>query len=184
MMVDPNVLNSISPVDMTTLVAAAVGAATGAASQQPRIAQLNRELAQARLALNQTEMDMETKMNALHDKLFEMDQEYEAQTTRFQRQYDTRMKEQLQQTVDKLKQDYEMKLEIALQRDRSSKLSKQLVQVNGGMDRESELSRMRIQQEQLNEANAKLEQALQDSESELRRMREAASTKKKMFGIF
>jgi hypothetical protein len=94
------------------------------------------------------------------------------------------MKEQLQQTVDKLKQDYEMKLEIALQRDRSSKLSKQLVQVNGGMDRESELSRMRIQQEQLNEANAKLEQALQDSESELRRMREAASTKKKMFGIF
>jgi hypothetical protein len=52
------------------------------------------------------------------------------------------------------------------------------------MDRESELSRMRIQQEQLNEANAKLEQALQDSESELRRMREVASTKKKMFGIF
>lgn len=184
LVVDPNVLNSISPAEMTTLVAAAVGAATGAASQQPRILQLERDLIASRLALNQTEMDMETKMNALQDQLFEMDQEYEAQTARFKRQYDTQIKEELQRTANKMKQEYEFKLEIALNQERSAKLSKQLVQVNGGIDREAELSRMRIQQEQIQKANVKLEQALQDSEQELRRMRHAASTKKKLFGLF
>lgn len=171
----------MSPAEMTTLVAAAVA---GAVSQQPRIQQLEQELGNARTALNETQVAMNLKMTQLQDKLFEMDVEYEAQTARFKKQYDTKLQQDLKQQVAKLKQDYEFKLNIAVEQQKSALLSKQLHEINGGMTREAQLSSMRIQQEQLTNTNLKLEQALEESQQELERMRQAASIRPKVFGIF
>lgn len=56
---------------------AAVSAAAGAASQLPRIQELQRELDISRAALSESENEMVTKIYDLEEKLFLMDQEFE-----------------------------------------------------------------------------------------------------------
>jgi hypothetical protein len=56
---------------------AAVSAAAGAASQLPRIQELQRELEISRAALTESENEMVTKIHDLEEKLFQMDREYE-----------------------------------------------------------------------------------------------------------
>ena len=181
---DPQVLaNTLSPVEMSSLVAVA-SAAAGAISQQPRIQHLQQELATARKALNETTVAMEDKMGALEEKLFVMDREYEAQTARFKRQYDVKAKEELERKADRIRQDFQFKLDLKLNEEKSAMLSEQLDKVNGGLNREGELSAMRIQKDRMEEANVKLEQALEESEKELQRMRGEYSKRRKVFGIF
>lgn len=56
---------------------AAVSAAAGAASQLPRIQELQRELEISRAALTESENEMVSKIHDLEEKLFQMDQEFE-----------------------------------------------------------------------------------------------------------
>jgi hypothetical protein len=163
---------------------AAASAAVGALSQQPRVQQLEKDLAVAHTELHATQLDMQCKMAELEDKLFLMDQEFEGQTARFKRQYDVKMKQELEQVTEKLKRDFQYKLEINMDRERSNALSQQLDQVNGQTDREAEISLLRIAKERIEEANRKLVQTLQDSDDELERIRTAASAKKVLFRWF
>lgn len=95
--------NMVDPVIATDVGIAVVSAAAGAASQFPRINQLQRELDIARTALTQSEQELVTKITQLEDRLYEMDAEFEAQTTKFKKQYDTKMREDLARMTEKMK---------------------------------------------------------------------------------
>jgi hypothetical protein len=56
---------------------AAVSAVAGAASQLPRIQELQRELDISRAALTESENEMVSKIHDLEEKLFQMDREFE-----------------------------------------------------------------------------------------------------------
>ena len=149
--VDPQVilqnLQSLPPLEAG--IVAAVSAAAGIVTQQPRIQQLELELIQSRQALNETKIDTHNKIEALEDKLFALDQEFEGQTARFKRQYDLQMKNELERMTAKIKTDYKYKMEIELEREKSKKLEQTLEQVNGMTDREAQLSQMRIEKERV-----------------------------------
>jgi hypothetical protein len=168
----------------TTIGIALVSAAAGAAAQVPKIQALEKELDTTRAALSASEEEMLDKMTKLEDQLFNMDEEFEMQTTKFQKQYDRQKQVELERITDKLKVDLQYKLEIKLQEERSKLLGQQLVELNGNgiSDKQGELSTLRLQQSQIAQANLKLEQALQESTKELDKMRSFQT--KKFFGLF
>jgi hypothetical protein len=168
----------------TTIGIALVSAAAGAAAQVPKIQALEKELDTTRAALSASEEEMLDKMTKLEDQLFNMDEEFEMQTTKFQKQYDRQKQVELERITDKLKVDLQYKLEIKLQEERSKSLGQQLVELNGNgiSDKQGELSTLRLQQSQIAQANLKLEQALQESTKELDKMRSFQT--KKFFGLF
>ena len=77
----------VDPMIATDVGIAVVSAAAGAATQLPRINKLQHELELSREALTQSEQEMVSKISKLEDKLYEMDTEFEQQTTRFKKQY-------------------------------------------------------------------------------------------------
>jgi uncharacterized membrane protein len=131
----------------------------------------------------QSEREMVNKMKELEDRLFTIDQEYEAQTARFKKQYDVRTQEQLATMKEKIKSDFEFKLDIKLEEEKSKMLQEKLEFINGmGVNKSNELFGLRIKQQSITEANEQLEKALAQSEAELERLRKASSsaaTKKK-----
>jgi hypothetical protein len=161
----------IDPVILQSGLVAAVSAAAGMMTQQPRIQGLEDELRITKLALNGTQQETALKMIELEDKLFVMDQEYEAQTTRFKKRYDTQMKQDLERFKDKVKVDAQFTLEIKLEQQRSAMLTQNLISEGGRTDREGQLSKLRMEVERTNELNRKLEKALQDSDVELTKIR-------------
>lgn len=158
---------------------AVVSAAVGAASQLPRIQQLERELETARSALTKSEQAMVTKITDLEEKLFQMDKEYEAQTAKFKRQYDQKLKQDLERITDKIKTDYQFKLDIKVEEEKSKLLSEKLPDISTVTSgKEGELAELRLKQERINQANLQLEQALEQSALELERLQKAASQKR------
>lgn len=168
----------------TTIGIALISAAAGAAAQVPKIQELERELKTTRAALTSSEEEMMVKMTKLEDQLFNMDEEFEMQTAKFQKQYDRQKQVELERITDKLKVDLQYKLEIKIQEERGKLLGQQLVELNGNgiSDKQGELSTLRLQQSQIAQANLKLEQALQESTQELDKMRSFQT--KKFFGLF
>jgi alanyl-tRNA synthetase len=157
---------------------AVVSAAAGAASQFPRIQQLERELKSAKDSLTKSEEELVSKITELEDKLFHMDQEYEQATTRFKKQYDTKMKEDLERVADKMKVDFQYKLEIRLEEQKSKLLQDQLGLVNGLTGgRQEELVNLRLRNSRVQKANQELEQALEMSKLELERIQAGAQKK-------
>jgi hypothetical protein len=140
-------------------------------------------VASIRLHPLQSEREMVNKMKELEDRLFTIDQEYEAQTARFKKQYDVRTQEQLATMKEKIKSDFEFKLDIKLEEEKSKMLQEKLEFINGmGVNKSNELFGLRIKQQSITEANEQLEKALAQSETELERLRKASSpaaTKKK-----
>lgn len=158
---------------------AVVSAAAGAATQLPRIQQLERELKSAKESLTQSEQELVSKIAQLEDKLFQMDQEYEQATTRFKKQYDTRMKEDLEKVADKMKVDFQYKLEIRLEEQKSKMLEEQLDLVNGLTGgRQEELVDLRLRNSRVQQANQELEKALEASKRELERIQAGVQQKK------
>lgn len=157
---------------------AVVSAAAGAASQLPRIQQLERDLRSAKESLSKSEQELVSKIAELEDKLFHMDQEYEQATTRFKKQYDARMKEDLERVADKMKVDFQYKLEIRLEEQKSKLLQDQLGMVNGLTGgRQEELVDLRLRNSRVQKANQELEEALEMSKRELERIQEGAQKK-------
>ena len=119
-----------------------------------------------------------SKITELEDKLFHMDQEYEQATTRFKKQYDARMKEDLERVADKMKVDFQYKLEIRLEEQKSKLLQDQLGLVNGLTGgRQEELVDLRLRNSRVQKANQELEQALETSKMELERIQAGAQKK-------
>ncbi|GAX29277.1 hypothetical protein FisN_16Hh293 [Fistulifera solaris] len=179
---DPELITAGMPVIQMGVVAAA-SAVAGAFSQQPRIQELEKALLESQIALNETRLETEQKMTQLEDKLFEMDQEYEAQTTRFKKRYDNQMREELEKAKDKIRTDYNFRLAVQTDKLKSEKLMDGLGIVAQSTDKEAQLSQVRIEKAQLAELNRRLEEALQKSNQELENMKAEAS-KKTFFGLF
>jgi hypothetical protein len=157
---------------------AVVSAAAGAATQLPRIHQLEREVKAAKDSLVQSEQELVSKIASLEDKLFHMDQEYEQATARFKKQYDTSMKEELERIAEKMKVDFQYKLEIRLEEQKSKLLGEQLSLVNGLTGgRQEELVDLRLRNSRVQKANEALEKALVASKLELERMQVGAQKK-------
>lgn len=180
MVVDPVLFGAGLNLDVAVEVGIAVAsAAAGAMTQIPRVQQLERELVTAKSALTSTELDLVEKIRVLEDKLFIMDQEFEDQTVKFQRQYDKTQKDQMEAFKDKVKSEMAFKLDIQLAQDRSAKLLQQADNENSRTSRQEELSQLKLQQIRLGDLNAKLEDAIRNSDEELTRLREKVSGKKR-----
>jgi hypothetical protein len=181
MVVDPVMFgfNTATDLNLAMEVGVAVAsAAAGVMSQMPRIQQLEQELASMKANLSASEADLVEKIRVLEDKLFIMDQEFEEQTVRFQRQYDRTQKDQMDVFKEKLKSEMAFKLEIQLAQDRSAKLMQKGENENGRTSRQEELSQLKLKQIRLSDLNLKLEQALKETDDELARLRLEASNKK------
>ena len=179
MVVDPIMFGAGLNFDVAVEVGIAVAsAAAGAMTQIPRIQQLERELSSAKSALTATELELVEKIQVLEDKLFVMDQEFEEQTVKFQRQYDKTQKEQMEAFKEKVKRDMAFKLDIQIAQDRSTKLLNQADNENSRTLRQEELSQLKLQQIRLNDLNSKLEEAIQNSDEEITRLRSQVSRKK------
>lgn len=179
---DPELITVGMPVIQMGVVAAA-SAVAGAFSQQPRIQELERTLLESQMALNETRLETELKMSQLEDKLFEMDKEYESQTSKFKKRYDNQMRDELEKAKDKIRTDYNFRLAIQTDKLKSEKLMDGLGIIAQSTDKEAQLSQVRIEKAQLAELNKKLEEALQKSSQELENLKEQAS-KKSFFGLF
>jgi hypothetical protein len=174
-----HLLPIIDPTMAMDMGIAVASAAAGAVSQFPRIQQLERELTVAKDALTDSEQQLVQKITELEERLFQMDQEFEEQTDRFKKKYDTRMRGELEKVKDKIITDYKYKLEIKLEEQKANMLGEKLEFVNTLTSGKTEqLVNLRIEKENINRANEKLEEALALSQSELDRMRSEASLKK------
>ena len=157
---------------------AVASAAAGAATQFPRIQQLERELTVAKTALSESEQQMVDKITELEERLFVMDKEFEEQTDRFKKKYDTRMRGELEKIKDKVITDYKYKLEIKLEEQKSKLLAERLDFVNTlSSGKVEQLVNLRIEKDSVNRANEELEKALAMSQAELDKMRQEATKK-------
>jgi hypothetical protein len=165
--------------------AAVLGAAAGALSQVPKIQQLNEQVAGLQFELELSQTNLTAKILLLEDKLFEMDREFEDQTTRFKKQYDTTQRDRLEQIKEKLKMEFQFKLDIQREESKSKELMKQVDKEHNRTAQQQELSTLTLQKQRLEEANVKLEQALLQSGKELEHMLESAAEKaRKRFFLF
>lgn len=179
---DPELISVGMPVIQMGVVAAA-SAVAGAFSQQPRIQELENALLESQMALNETRLETERKMTQLEDKLFEMDKEFEAQTARFKKRYDTQMKDELEKAKEKIRSDYNFSLAIQVDKLKSQKLMDELGVVSRTTEKEAQLSQIRIEKARLADINKKLEDTLAKTTQELEQMKQEAN-KKSFFGFF
>jgi hypothetical protein len=157
---------------------AALSAAAGALSQMPKIQQLERELDITRAALTDSEQQLVDQIHELEEKLFTMDKEFEGQTEKFKKQYDLKMREDLERITEKMKVDFRYKLDIRVEEQKSKMLQEKLADSSSFTgNRQAELVDLRLQQGRIKIANEKMEKALETSTAELKRLREAASEK-------
>lgn len=126
----------------------------------------------------QSELELVTKITELEEKLYRMDQEFEAQTDKVKKRYDESMKLELKKVAEKVKEDYRYTLDIRLAEQRQSLLSEKLTFVNNlNGDKELELVNLRLRQGQINNANKKLEDALTQSKLEIEKLSELTRKK-------
>ena len=127
-------------------------------------------------------------MKDLEDKLFTLDSEYEAQTAKFKKQYDTQMQEKLKEAKSKIKSEFQYKLDIKLEEEKSIMLKEKYDFINSqgiNSNRVEELFGLRLKQKTITETNEQLEKALLDSQEELDRLRNESSKRgKKKFLFF
>mmetsp|Transcript_32817 Transcript_32817/g.54195 ORF Transcript_32817/g.54195 Transcript_32817/m.54195 type:complete len:213 (-) Transcript_32817:187-825(-) len=157
---------------------ALASAAAGAASQFPRIQQLERELGSARSALTKSEAELADKVMQLEDKLFRMDQEFESQSDKIRKNFDMTLRNELERVRKKVREEYQFTLAIKVQEERSRMLQEKVNfvgSVNG--DKDQELVSLRLKQVQVATTNQKLEDALTGAQSELERLQTMASKK-------
>ena len=160
-----------------TIGIAAISAAAGAAARQPEIQKLESELSEARGLLEASKEKMKQKIDELEDKLFQMDREYEGQTAKFQKEYEAQKKKEIERIADKIKTDYQYKLDIEVEKEKSRMLTKKLEEEEFNADQNSKLAAMRMQKEELELAKGKLQAALSKSEEELEKLKSGSNNK-------
>jgi hypothetical protein len=119
------------------------------------------------------------KISELEEKLHEMDNEFERQTAKIKKQYDTTLRDEVARVTEKTKQDFKYTLDIRMQEQKSKLLREKLDFVNSLTgEKQVELVNLRLQQEQIKEANKKLSEALLHSEEELEKLHMLSAKKK------
>ena len=181
MMLDPGSLAVLGSTDGIVLEmgVALVGAAVGAASQLPRVQNLQTQLTQVQNQLAARETELNQQIHVLEEKLFAMDQEFEQQTTRFQKDYDQTQKKRLQEIKEKLQTELQFKLEIQLAQQKSRGLMAALTDEHGRTAKQEQLCQLTLRSSQLEKLNAELQATLQKTEEELQHLRETAAAARK-----
>uniref|UniRef100_A0A7S4UK20 Uncharacterized protein n=1 Tax=Ditylum brightwellii TaxID=49249 RepID=A0A7S4UK20_9STRA len=186
-------LHVIPELGAADFVVAVASAAAGAASQIPRIRELEKqrkelesELENAYTALSSSKQELSVKITELEDSIFEMDREFEGQTSRMKRKYDDSLRKELDALSVKLKQEYQVKtteLEQQFQKDTELKLDVQEGNLrqqflkerleylqDNGQEKRKELSGILEQQAHISRAKTELENALMESKKEIERL--------------
>lgn len=154
---------------------AMVSLAAGAWSQQPRLQALREEL-------NATQLAAATEIAALQERLYALDEEYEQGTAALKAEFDALRISEVQRAKRKQAQEFQYTLqarlqalqdeyEAALDRQRATLKTQQYQQLQNmtadATDQRSELLQLRIQSQQWNERNQKLQQLYQQAQEEI-----------------
>ena len=164
-------------VGVETIGFALISAAAGAASQVPKIQQLEGELTEARAALEQSKEEMKSRIAELEDKLFLMDKAYEDQSQKFIVDYEKKKNIEVAKVTDKMKADFKYKLDIEVEKQKAKLLMKKLSDVSDSADQTMKLAEMKLKMSQLEKSKAKLEKSLANSESELQLLNKSEGKK-------
>ena len=164
-------------IGVETIGFAIISAAAGAASQVPKIQQLEGELTETRAALEQSKEDMKSRIAELEDKLFLMDKAYEDQSQKFIVEYEKRKDTEVAKVTEKMKADFKYKLDIEVEKQKAKLLMKKLSDASESSDQTIKLAEMKLKMSQLEKSKSKLEKALADSESELQLLNKAEGKK-------
>lgn len=160
-----------------TALIAAFSAAAGAAARQPEINTLKTELTEAQKKVEESKAQVAKKIEELEEKLFEVDSSYEAESAKFQKEYEQRKQIEIASITEKIKTDMKFKLEIEIEKEKSRLLSEKLLKVKKESEESTEIAQLRMQQEKLQAAKDRLERALQLSEEKMKTI-EAPKSKK------
>jgi len=126
---------AILDLDAIDVTVAVVSSLAGAVSQAPRIAKLEadknklkQQLESAQAAFIESKTELGNKIKQLEDSMFEMDREFEGQSNKMKKQYDTTLRDELQALTVRLKSEYEMKkvqMENTFQQELATKMEVQ-----------------------------------------------------------
>jgi len=113
----------------------------------------------------------------MEDKLFKMDQEFESESSEFQRNFDVRLRELVEKTKLKLKEDYQFSFDIKLNEERSKMLQEKADFIGTtNAEKDVELVQLRLQRIQINVAQKKLQAALAEAQRELEEIKAKPKT--------
>jgi len=173
----PTTSTTLHIVGVETIGIAVISAVAGAASQTPRIQELEAELTEARAALEVSQLELVSRIAELEDKLFHMDKAYEDQSAKFMREYEQKKNSEVAKITEKMKQDFKYKLDIEVEKEKAKLLMKKYTSVSESADQTIKLAEMKLKMGQLEKNKAKLEKALAHSESELQLLNKSAGKK-------
>lgn len=178
----PTQLNVVPGVE--TIGIAVASAAVGAAARQPEIDLLQAELTKAQSSLEESKAELLQKIELLEDKLFEMDQAYEAETAKFKDEYENMKQDEIVKLKSKMKEDYKFKLDIELEKEKSRILSENFAEKQSADEQSSKLAQMRLRAKELENAKKTLELAVTKADQELQDLRQSNNAKKGGFWRF
>lgn len=195
-------LYMIDPISLGVAVgSAAVGAFSGAMSQESKLKKLEREhIETAKMALLEKELEIVHKLNELKDKLYNtIDYEYDNSSDKFKKKYNRSNRNDIEDLKNKIKDDLMAKYRFNLTFEPLTKTTKskyELVCINEreffnemnsaikdtGNKQQADLHKLveniNSKITLLDEANVQLDQALINAESELESMRAAINDQK------
>jgi hypothetical protein len=89
------------------------------------------------------------------------------------------MRDQLEIISDKIKTDFNYKLQIKLDEQKSKMLGEKLRDVNQVGEKQAEIAQLRLDRSKVDRANTELEKAMAEAKDELDKMYQLANQKKK-----
>ena len=101
------------------------------------------------------------------------------QTEKFKKQYDMKMRDELERISDRIKTDFNYKLQIKLDEEKSKRLGEKLREVTQVGEKQAEIAQLRLDRTKVDRANTELENAMADVKDELDKMYHLANKKKK-----
>jgi hypothetical protein len=114
----------------------------------------------------------------MEEKLFQMDNEFEAETSEFQRTFESRVETEAEKVRAKAKEEYGFTLAIKVQEEREKMLQEKLAFIGTtNAERDVELVQLRLNTLQNNQLNKQLKALLAETQRELETLRSSKSNK-------
>jgi hypothetical protein len=117
---------------------------------------------------------MVDKIKTLEDRLFTLDREYESQTSKFQKEYETRMTAKLEEDTAKVKRDMKFRMDIQMEQQKSKLAQEKLEFINSQPDKDTELFQTKVKLNSLSMTRNKLEKALEQANKSLEKVQKAS----------
>jgi hypothetical protein len=117
---------------------------------------------------------MANKIKTLEDRLFTLDREYETQTSKFQKEYETRMTAKLEEDTAKVKRDMNFRMDIQMEQQKSKLAQEKLEFINSQPDKDTELFQTKVKLNSLSMTRNKLEKALEQANKSLEQLQKAS----------